>query len=99
MLRTQIGKDTRKGRNWEVLITTYNLAVGDVLDKKFFRKVPWNVSTLDTAANRYLRYYIILDLRIRRRAHTQELPVATIHGVNADRGRMEATSDGDALAK
>lgn len=46
LLRTQLGKDTRKGKNWEVLITTYNLAVGDVLDKKFFRKIPWNVRCL-----------------------------------------------------
>lgn len=29
---------------WEVLITTYNLAQGDEKDRKFFRKMPWNVS-------------------------------------------------------
>lgn len=31
------------GHPWEVLITTYNLAVGDERDKKFFRKIAWNV--------------------------------------------------------
>ena len=44
LLRTRPGKEPRRGRSWEVLITTYNLAVGDGLDRKFFRKIPWNVS-------------------------------------------------------
>ena len=29
---------------WEVLITTYNLAQGDERDRKFFRKINWQVS-------------------------------------------------------
>jgi SWI/SNF-related matrix-associated actin-dependent regulator 1 of chromatin subfamily A len=29
---------------WEVLITTYTLAQGDDYDKKFFRKIDWDVS-------------------------------------------------------
>lgn len=29
---------------WEVLITTYNLAQGDDRDRKFFRKIEWDVS-------------------------------------------------------
>lgn len=28
---------------WEVLITTYNLAQGDEKDRKFFRRIPWDV--------------------------------------------------------
>lgn len=56
LLRTQLGTDTKKGKNWEVLITTYNLAVGDSSDRKFFRRVPWNVrmylvSLMHTAAH------------------------------------------------
>ena len=31
---------------WEVLITTYNLAVGDDRDASFFRKMNWNVNQL-----------------------------------------------------
>jgi SWI/SNF-related matrix-associated actin-dependent regulator 1 of chromatin subfamily A len=29
---------------WEVLITTYNLATGDDKDRKFLRKIDWDVS-------------------------------------------------------
>lgn len=29
---------------WEVLVTTYNLAQGNEHDKKFFRKIAWEVS-------------------------------------------------------
>lgn len=41
--------DTRRGSSkngtgWEVLITTYNLAQGDDKDRKFFRKMEWDVS-------------------------------------------------------
>jgi SWI/SNF-related matrix-associated actin-dependent regulator of chromatin subfamily A containing DEAD/H box 1 len=28
---------------WEVLVTTYNLAQGDDKDRKFFRKMDWEV--------------------------------------------------------
>ncbi|KAL5485428.1 FUN30 [Sanghuangporus weigelae] len=45
--RTYVGKESKKGKNWEVLITTYNLAVGDSLDKKFFRRIPWNTCVFD----------------------------------------------------
>lgn len=29
---------------WEILITTYNLAQGDEKDRKFFRRIEWDVS-------------------------------------------------------
>ncbi|KLO15390.1 hypothetical protein SCHPADRAFT_849585 [Schizopora paradoxa] len=32
---------------WEVLITTYNLAVGDEKDRKFFRRIDWNTCVFD----------------------------------------------------
>lgn len=35
---------SRTGEGWEVLITTYNLAQGDERDRKFFRKMEWDVS-------------------------------------------------------
>ena len=43
--------DTQRhcGKNdsgWEVLITTYNLAQGDDKDRKFFRRIEWDVSIL-----------------------------------------------------
>lgn len=31
---------------WEVLITTYNLAQGDEKDRKFFRRVAWDVGDM-----------------------------------------------------
>jgi SWI/SNF-related matrix-associated actin-dependent regulator 1 of chromatin subfamily A len=37
-------KDFKDGSGWEVLITTYNLAAGDDRDRKFFRKIDWDVS-------------------------------------------------------
>lgn len=47
--QTLIDTQHRHGKNdngWEVLITTYNLAQGDDKDRKFFRRVEWDVSTL-----------------------------------------------------
>lgn len=37
---------SKTGAGWEVLVTTYNLAQGDDRDRKFFRRVEWDVSTL-----------------------------------------------------
>lgn len=45
MLRHTLN-DTQRRQNkdgWEVLITTYNLASGDEKDRKFFRKMEWDV--------------------------------------------------------
>lgn len=38
--------ETLKSRSgsWDVLITTYNLATGDDRDRKFLRKIEWDVS-------------------------------------------------------
>lgn len=36
---------------WEVLVTTYNLAQGDEKDRKFFRKMEWEVSNSCISAN------------------------------------------------
>lgn len=47
--QTLIDTQHRCGKNdngWEVLITTYNLAQGDEKDRKFFRRVEWDVSIL-----------------------------------------------------
>ncbi|KAI5121564.1 hypothetical protein M0805_000745 [Coniferiporia weirii] len=46
LLTTQLGKAS-KSKSWEVLITTYNLAVGDERDRKFFRKIPWDTCVFD----------------------------------------------------
>lgn len=35
---------TKKAGGWNVLITTYNLAQGDDHDRKFFRRIEWDVS-------------------------------------------------------
>lgn len=47
--QTLIDTQRRHGKNdsgWEVLVTTYNLAQGDERDRKFFRRIEWDVSTL-----------------------------------------------------
>lgn len=36
---------TKVKDGWEVLITTYALAQGDERDRKFFKKLPWEVRT------------------------------------------------------
>lgn len=36
-------RDELREQNWNVLITTYNLAQGDDRDRKFFRKFEWEV--------------------------------------------------------
>ncbi|EIW82919.1 hypothetical protein CONPUDRAFT_52649 [Coniophora puteana RWD-64-598 SS2] len=36
-----------KGKGWEVLITTYNLAQGDERDRKFFRRMEWDCCIFD----------------------------------------------------
>ena len=43
LLETQ-RSTSKNGEGWEVLITTYNLAQGDDRDRKFFRRVEWDVS-------------------------------------------------------
>ena len=37
---------TKHPGGWNVLITTYNLAQGDDHDRKFFRRIDWDVSLL-----------------------------------------------------
>jgi SNF2 family DNA or RNA helicase len=44
LLDTQRCK-SQSDNGWDVLITTYNLAQGDDRDRKFFRKVEWDVSS------------------------------------------------------
>lgn len=44
LLDTQRSEDNEDG--WEILVTTYNLAQGDDRDRKFFRRVVWDVSIL-----------------------------------------------------
>ena len=36
---------TKKAGGWNVLITTYQLANGDDHDRKFFKRIDWDVST------------------------------------------------------
>lgn len=46
-MRQELLDTQRKKANvdgWEILITTYNLAQGDEKDRKFFRRVEWDVS-------------------------------------------------------
>jgi SWI/SNF-related matrix-associated actin-dependent regulator 1 of chromatin subfamily A len=42
---------SKTGTGWEVLVTTYNLAQGDDRDRKFFRRVEWDVRTADSTWN------------------------------------------------
>jgi SNF2 family DNA or RNA helicase len=43
-LRHQLKEQAARTGGWEVLITTYNLAQGDEMDRKFFYKMNWEVS-------------------------------------------------------
>ncbi|THH30785.1 hypothetical protein EUX98_g3404 [Antrodiella citrinella] len=42
---TQRSKGVNDG--WEVLLTTYNLAQGDEMDRKFFKRIDWDVCVFD----------------------------------------------------
>lgn len=44
LLENMASKNVDDG--WEVLITTYNLAQGDEKDRKFFRRVAWDVGDM-----------------------------------------------------
>jgi SWI/SNF-related matrix-associated actin-dependent regulator of chromatin subfamily A containing DEAD/H box 1 len=44
---------SKKGVGWEVLVTTYNLAQGDDRDRKFFRRIEWDVRIADLALTDY----------------------------------------------
>ena len=37
---------TKKSNGWNVLVTTYQLANGDDHDRKFFRRMDWDVSIM-----------------------------------------------------
>ena len=54
---------SRTGEGWEVLITTYNLAQGDDRDRKFFRKIDWDVSRkLFSALKIDPEIWLVLDI-------------------------------------
>lgn len=55
--------DTQRSRQevgWEVLITTYNLAQGDDKDRKFFRRIQWDVST----GHHYTKQLLTVDRQV-----------------------------------
>lgn len=64
LLRSRPGRESRRGKSWEVLITTYNLAVGDGLDRKFFRKIPWDVSIMPFDCRSEVVTDMIADMRV-----------------------------------
>jgi SWI/SNF-related matrix-associated actin-dependent regulator of chromatin subfamily A containing DEAD/H box 1 len=61
LLETQ-RSTSKSGEGWEVLITTYNLAQGDDRDRKFFRKIEWDVSYAITTSL-IIDTYIDLDIQ------------------------------------
>lgn len=44
---------SKTGAGWEVLVTTYNLAQGDDRDRKFFRRVEWDVRVANLTLEDY----------------------------------------------
>lgn len=63
LLETQAS--TRKdGHGWEVLVTTYNLAQGDERDRKFFKRIEWDVRIMTTTPFTFELIYGYLDMRI-----------------------------------
>lgn len=77
--------DTQRGLNkdgtgWEVLITTYNLAQGDDRDRKFFRKIQWDVSQ-SCALILFEFFTCVPDYRFRRGSRLEEFPVPALSGL------------------
>ena len=62
LLRSTVA--TKQPGGWNVLITTYQLANGDDHDRKFFRKMEWDVSTAYVYAV-WVPDGLSLDMRIR----------------------------------
>jgi len=64
---------SKTGEGWEVLITTYNLAQGDDRDRKFFRRVEWDVSPL----LRYLKFANVQSHSHRHASLTKDMSLKT----------------------
>jgi SNF2 family DNA or RNA helicase len=79
LIDTQRGSN-KNGAGWEVLITTYNLAQGDDRDRKFFRKMQWDVSQT-TCPVMFEFFTCGPDYRFRRGARLEELPVPALSGL------------------
>ncbi|KAG8933843.1 hypothetical protein FRC03_004948 [Tulasnella sp. 419] len=45
--RSELRYQLLANRSWDVLVTTYNLAQGSDLDRKFFKKIEWEVCVFD----------------------------------------------------
>lgn len=52
----------RDDDGWEVLVTTYNLAQGDEKDRKFFRKMEWEVCRSAFFFVQYTQFYLFRSL-------------------------------------
>jgi hypothetical protein len=95
--------DTRRGSSkngtgWEVLITTYNLAQGDDKDRKFFRKMEWDVSQIFALYHSNF-FTCDLDYRFRRGTRLEELPVPALPGIAQIRSEMAAPFDRHSFAE
>lgn len=64
LLESQASIST-KGAGWEVLVTTYNLAQGDDRDRKFFRRVEWDVRITNLVLSGHWADWFILDMCVR----------------------------------
>ena len=75
--QTLIDTQRHRGKDsgWEVLITTYNLAQGDEKDRKFFRRIEWDVSTLELLKDVPLTIVVYC---FRRGSCVEEFPISTI---------------------
>ena len=65
-LRYNLNNSQRKGNKdgWEVLITTYNLASGDDRDRKFFRKMQWDVRQFNSSQSCRRSLFDMVVLRV-----------------------------------
>jgi SWI/SNF-related matrix-associated actin-dependent regulator 1 of chromatin subfamily A len=86
---------------WDVLITTYQLAQGAELDRKFLAKsVKWEVSAIYLVVIALALIGICsVDVRVRRRPRAEELPEPALPTADEDPGTVEAVVDGHAVAK
>jgi len=85
-------RHSKSGAGWEVLITTYQLAQGDERDRKFFRRIEWDVSSdvLDSLPT-VIEPFLFAEHRFRRGSFPEKLSVTAVSGVIEVRGQVASS--------
>lgn len=98
-LRATLVDKADKPMGWEVLVTTYNLAQSSDLDRKFLRRIDWDVRVASLARLVGGTLTCDADMRVRRGPRPQKLPVAAVQQFDEDSLEMAPAAHRHAAAK